>query len=388
MLKHSYLILICILCSCGGCLDEGGDQLLDLKEVWKVKVTQGLYSYTIPAATTSTVTFATTTGEVHGFSIQSGAKKWATKVGQTSQPIVNRFRAYGGHIYFDYSNRLICFDGESGAIDWQFVKSQTYGTLSDPEPSEEYVFTGDSYTPSGYNEGNIFCVLRGSGQLNWKRRLSEGVNNIAASTDGYVYVTTQGFRMHPERGEVPYGLVYCFNSQTGDLIWSYDVSNRPNAGFVSGAADCRAAIWQDRVFIVNSSGSVFCLNRFTGTEIWIKDLQSGSFAGMTVDDANQRGFVVAGIEFYCLTLDSGNLVWRSNSRIGESAEWEPELFNGVVYNMGSVGFVEARDALNGQLLYQSIKNHETFFRFGSLQDDCFYMLNNNDNAIMKLKPLR
>ncbi|HNI10705.1 MAG TPA: hypothetical protein PLL93_06145, partial [bacterium] len=115
---------------------------------------------------------------------------------------------------------------------------------------------------------------------------------------------------------------------------------------------------------------------------------SGSFAGMTVDDANQRGFVVAGIEFYCLTLDSGNLVWRSNSRIGESAEWEPELFNGVVYNMGSVGFVEARDALNGQLLYQSIKNHETFFRFGSLQDDCFYMLNNNDNAIMKLKPLR
>lgn len=364
------------LFSCSSCDSE--EEKIEPKQIWKTSIPEGYYSYTIPNATTNTVVFATSDGEVHGYSTKDGKMKWEKKVGPEDQGIPNKFMVYDNDIFFDYTNLLFSFDDETGNIKWVYVKNLNYGSGSSPEPSTNYVFTGDAYTPPGFNEGNVYCVNRQSGALVWKRKLTEGVEAITEKTiDDLVYVGTRGFKMG-ENGEEDYGKLHCFKASTGDSLWTFDFTDRPELSFNGGAVFGKPAVWGNYIYITTTKGAtkgaIVCLNRFSGEKIWATNTPNGYHAGVTIDPISAKGYAVANLIFYSFDLYSGNLKLLEQDVLG-SVLYEPIIYNHLVYLFTAGGSFQARKPEDGKLVYESINKYYTpLYVFGNLVNGVLYMI--------------
>ncbi|HME55349.1 MAG TPA: PQQ-binding-like beta-propeller repeat protein [Candidatus Lokiarchaeia archaeon] len=143
------------------------------------------------------------------------------------------------------------------------------------------------------SDGKIYCLNSSTGELVWSYSTTSmsGIPSSPAIADGRVYIGSLDNK------------TYCFNAFTGALIWSFTTGKE--------IRDSSPAISGGRVYIGSWDRNTYCLNATTGSRIW-----NYTF-GHPIDasPAISRGRLYIGDiynETCCLNASTGKLIWSFN----------------------------------------------------------------------------
>jgi outer membrane protein assembly factor BamB len=107
----------------------------------------------------------------------------------------------------------------------------------------------------GSIQGKIYCLNSTTGVLIWSFNTNQ--------TDQYSVPCVMNGKMYIGVGAV----AYCFNASSGSLIWNFTTG--------SGVMGSCPAVVDDRVYIGSPDKNMYCLDEATGTPIW--NYSTGSF---------------------------------------------------------------------------------------------------------------
>ena len=182
---------------------------------------------------------------------------------------------------------------------------------SDPSGDEWPMFhrglnhTGATSTTPVENTGPI-----------WKFKTAGAVYSSPAIVGGRIYIGSTD------------GKVYCLNSNTGELVWSYTTIN-------SLPVYSSPAVADGRVYVGCMDNRTYCLDAQTGTLIWIfvtgysMDYSSPAVSG-------GRTYIASNdMKIYCLNAINGSQVWNYTSDF--LVESSPAIWDGRVY-VGSMNY--------------------------------------------------
>jgi outer membrane protein assembly factor BamB len=141
----------------------------------------------------------------------------------------------------------------------------------------------------------------------WQQSVGIGFSSFSVA-DGRVY--TVGYEGEKDT-------VYCFNAETGEVIWKYSYPAPLLDKYYEGGPGGTPTIDGARVYTVSKVGDFFCLDAATGKEIWKKDLKKEigaqlpewAFAGSALIEGQMvildMGKVVA------FDKEKGNIIWQT-----------------------------------------------------------------------------
>lgn len=160
--------------------------------------------------------------------------------------------------------------------------------------------TDEIYT--GTDDGRLFKMRGGNGELLWSVRLEGAVHAGAIYGDGRVYVGTLG------------GKFYALDEATGEVDWQLPID---------GSIETAATFSEGRVFYTTSEDVLTAVDAATGKSLWTYERRTPEYFTMkgscepVVDD----GVVYCGFAdgvLAALQLDSGQMLWESNLSGGKT----------------------------------------------------------------------
>ena len=197
-------------------------------------------------------------------------------------------------------------------------------------------------------DGWIYCFDSQTGDMLWQRQYGDSANPAGctpAAAYGMVYAAFSVWN----------GISYqvtmqCLDEETGDSIWSWTTSNPFNAvAETTPAVAAGLVFWSDGV-----GGTVYANDAITGDLVWTYGLPNGAWTeggptywGGNVYVATWNGDVVA--------LDGldGSVLWQVNTE-GYAPVYSPvTVVEGVVYVSTDDGYVHALDAFTGATIWTS-----------------------------------
>ncbi|HXT39589.1 MAG TPA: PQQ-binding-like beta-propeller repeat protein [Candidatus Angelobacter sp.] len=156
----------------------------------------------------------------------------------------------------------------------------------------------------------------------WKASVGTGFSSIAVS-GGRAYTTGNDGRQDT---------VYCFDANTGAVVWKYSYDAPIDPHYYEGGTSATPTVDDNKTYTIGKRGQVFCFDAATGKVVWSKNLagETGAkvpewgFAGSALVEG---GLVIfnAGDAGAALDRESGKVVW-SNGR-GSAGYSSPILFD-------------------------------------------------------------
>jgi len=159
------------------------------------------------------------------------------------------------------------------------------------------------------------AALKNGAKILWRANVGQGHSTVSIK-DGLLY--TQGSCSKKQNGiELYEELVFCFNAQTGEKIWSFSY---PSTSMNHGGPRATPTIDGTNVYTLGSKGHIFCLESKTGKVVWKKnpvaeELTNDSkwgFSGSPVIDGDFLIFNI-GTSGLCLNKNTGSVIWKSGT---------------------------------------------------------------------------
>lgn len=178
------------------------------------------------------------------------------------------------------------------------------------EPVDWYQYHGPTRdrisTESGWNTN----WSEHDPEIIWKTNVGKGFSSISV-------VDNRAYTMGNENDQ---DTVWCFDIDTGDVIWKHTYPCELYANMHEGGPGCTPTVDGDRVYTVSKQGQMFCLNAKTGDVEWSKDLVNE----FGVEMPTWRFSVSPLVEGDALILDIGKTV--ALNKIDGSLLWKTENF--------------------------------------------------------------
>jgi outer membrane protein assembly factor BamB len=285
------------------------------------------------------------------FDVDSGNKRWATKIGTTSRNVMSTPTVHDGLVYaLDPDGELVCLHSATGKIVWSRSFLSDFGgrLMSGRGYGESPLIDGDRLicTPGGA-KAMLVALDRRTGKDIWKCSIpvigKKGRDGAAFSS----IVVSQGAGVRQYVQLTGRGLIG-IEADSGRFLWGYnDISNR--------TANIPTPIVRgDLVFSANGyhAGSVLLkLERSqAGTGVVAKEVYR---LGGNRFQNHHGGFVLIGDHIYgghgsnnglptCLELETGRIVWkRRGPGSGSAAVVAADGHLYFRYQDGIVALIEA-----------------------------------------------
>jgi len=207
----------------------------------------------------------------------------------------------------------------------------SFSTSGNPVDSSPAVADGKLYV--GSENGNIYCLDAQTGRQIWLNFKIDSATHSPAISNGFLYICDSN------------NLVYCLDAQTGKINWTFSM----------GAGGTSPAIANGYVYVSSAGETLYCLDALTGQKVWsfpISSLEPETmprepryivFAGSTSPAVADERVYIGGTNLYCLSADSGDLIWSFPSVIAES----PTVSEGKVFFSSWQGDAYCLDAATG-----------------------------------------
>jgi outer membrane protein assembly factor BamB len=112
--------------------------------------------------------------------------------------------------------------------------------------------------------------------------------------------------------------VFCFDAQTGKVIWKHSYAAPVDAKYYEGGTSASPTVAGDRVYTLSKRGVVHCLAAADGKVIWTKDLAAEldakiptwGFAGSILIEGD-RAILNVGSAGTALDKNTGKVLWKS-----------------------------------------------------------------------------
>ena len=158
------------------------------------------------------------------FDADTGKLLWKTPVPYPvwSTPVVKDGFVYittgNGDVFDDAQppdvpgGSILCLDAETGAEKWRF--NVVNGIIEAPAVDAHRIYFG-------CRDGQIYCLGRADGKERWRRFLESPIIGTPALDCDPVYERTVSVFAAAAAGKV-----CCLNPQTGDIVWTYDLTQQ------------------------------------------------------------------------------------------------------------------------------------------------------------------
>ncbi len=194
--------------------------------------------------------------------------------------------------------------------------------------------------------------LRKNFQLRWVSSMKYGnskSSKMAAPTlihNGKIFCLDAG------------GLVYAFNAETGNLIWSKTTTLKGKDGQIGGALACS----NGKLIVTSSFAEAFALDEDNGHELWrIKLPACCKGDGITISDRNVY-LLCDNSSLQVVDVNSGSLLWSHNGMVMDTTYMGSSsvcVKGGVVYLSYPSGEVFAL-LENGSILWSTMLSKLSF----------------------------
>jgi len=166
------------------------------------------------------------------------------------------------------------------------------GSLAAPGPSSWPSFRNGN-AQQGVATGKLPKKLR----LLWKHKTKDGVEATAAIVGRFVYVGALS------------GYLYCFNRQTGKVLWKYRSITNPDPEQFAPGFKAAPRVTADTIYIGDEDGAIHAVDRATGRKKWIVTTGAeiagcAAIVGKHVIVGSYDSFL------YCLNAGDGSIVWK------------------------------------------------------------------------------
>jgi|GEM_PF-1439514 len=300
-----------------------------------------------PAIVNGKVYFGSYDCNVYCLNAITGIKIWQYYTGHQicSSPAV-----YEGMVYIGSNDnpglngtQLYCLNADTGEKIWQYTAGDNsiWGFYSSPAVVDGKVYVG-------CGDHKVYCLDALTGTKHWEFLTNGEVGSSPAVANGKVYVGSLGnymyclnasngsqiwfypspyqIRTSPAvvNGKVYFGSnrMFCLDADTGDFIWDQE----PDFLFSS------PAVYNDKVYVCDSTKSVYCLNTTNGIPIWQYETGTGMYQFMFSSPALADGKVYVGAgdgKIYCLNAETGSKIWDYQASVYEIAS-SPSVAIGLV----------------------------------------------------------
>jgi outer membrane protein assembly factor BamB len=190
------------------------------------------------------------------------------------------------------------------------------------EDVDNWIMLNHDATHSGISKSSA-----PGGDLLWlyNAGFNNSINDNPVIASGRVYV---GSRL---------GKVYCLDAESGQLIWSTQLSDSLSA----------PAVMYDRLYIGSMNGKVYCLDTKNGNLLW--SYQTGSLIESAVTIERAVYVTSRDHNLYCLDPYDGHLLWRYTTR--NALRSSPAVSGGYVYFGSFDNNLYCLDALTGRNIW-------------------------------------
>jgi outer membrane protein assembly factor BamB len=238
----------------------------------------------------------------------------------------------GGHLY--------CFDGDNGTLVWKFYFTEGgYGNLPSPIIHDGVVFFSSGTTGVSQQRGSMFALSlfdmenATTPKTIWKKSLNSIVTTSPAYSNGRILVGYTTYGESPSYEGDSY--IASLNATDGSLVWSYLVEKvyydlRSSPTVVDG-----------KVFF-GSYGIVYCLNESSGELLWKTELANTdiyaspavAYGRLYVGTLSFKGSPDIPAVFACLNSSTGEIIWKHQLQMypdDESPASSPAVADGKVF---------------------------------------------------------
>ena len=223
----------------------------DGRERWRIRLDVPLSGGV--GADAATVAVATDDGVVLALDAASGKERWRARV---SSEVLTAPRLTDGMVLVrSADSRIHALEAADGKRRWSYQRAAAALRLRAPQGmtvQEELLY-------AGFSGGKLVALALANGTLRWEATVADpkGTTELERVTDVVGEPAVVGREVCAAAFQ---GRVACFDTQTGALLWSREISS------VTGvSADARYA------FVSDERGAVHALDRSNGRSLWKQD---------------------------------------------------------------------------------------------------------------------
>ncbi|MCK5172069.1 MAG: PQQ-like beta-propeller repeat protein, partial [Planctomycetes bacterium] len=167
----------------------------------------------------------------------------------------------------------------------------------------------------------------------WKASIGTGFSSISVS-NGKAYATgNTASKKDKSKGEND--IIFCFDAETGEEIWSYKYANQLDPKYYEGGTLATPTVSGGKVYNVSKDGKTFCLDADTGKVVWQADLLADFGVERPKWGISGSPFVInkmvifnAGSAGLALNKEDGSLIWKSSAGPGGYSTAMPFTIDG------------------------------------------------------------
>ncbi len=145
--------------------------------------------------------------------------------------------------------------------------------------------------------------------IDWKANVGIGFSSFSV-VDGRVY--TMGNMEDVDT-------VWCFDAETGDVIWKHSYSCGLQPNLYEGGPGCTPTVYDGLVYTVSKEGHFYCLDAKTGEEKWLKMLPNELGIKLpewrlNISPLIEKDLVIVEVGvFAAYNRKTGELLWKSEN---------------------------------------------------------------------------
>ncbi len=192
----------------------------------------------------------------------------------------------------------------------------------------------------------------------WKASIGTGFSSISVS-NGKAYATgNTASKKDKSKGEND--IIFCFDAETGEEIWSYKYANQLDPKYYEGGTLATPTVSGGKVYNVSKDGKTFCLDADTGKVVWQADLLADFGVERPKWGISGSPFVInkmvifnAGSAGLALNKEDGSLIWKSSAGPGGYSTAMPFTIDGKkCIVLAGMKDILALDAKSGKELWR------------------------------------
>ena len=151
--------------------------------------------------------------------------------------------------------------------------------------------------------------------------------------------------------------VECFDLNTGNLLWSVDVTNSTGRSLPVGLRDNRVFVMR---YTESLNDSLYALNVSDGSHIWTSNVNVATYITESgVFDSIGNFYIMGNLKTYKINPTNGQMIWQTSTvpLASGSGEMSINQSNNTGYtleNMNGISYVWAIDLVNGQKKYSHV----------------------------------
>jgi outer membrane protein assembly factor BamB len=221
------------------------------RQAWRVSAGQVISGGV--GADGSVVAVGTPKGEVLAFDAATGREIWKARV--SSEVLAAPAVADGLVVVRSGDSRIFAFDAADGKRRWVYQRSTPALSLR----SSVGVMLAGKFTLAGFPAGKLVAIANNNGAAVWEVTvaLPKGATELERVADVTSSPAVSGTTICAAAFQ---GRVACFESSTGNTLWSRDMSS--NVGL---------DIDDRYVYVTDEKGAVHCMAKNSGASVWKQD---------------------------------------------------------------------------------------------------------------------